>query len=395
MKKDTKFVTAGRTPAKQYGFVNPPIVRGSTVVFDTVGEFEAAGKNRFDELVYGRFGTPTSFAFEEAMAEIEGGVDKYRSVAVTSGLAAASIGILSFLKAGDHLLLADNIYGPVRKLSETFLDRYGVETDFYDPLIGAGIAEHIKPNTRMIYMEAPGSLTFEMPDMPAIIEVARARNILTAMDNTWATPLFFQPLEAGINISIMAATKYVVGHSDSMLGVVTVTHDSFTALKETANILGNCPGPEDCFLGLRGLRTMAVRLRQHQVNALQVAEWLEAHPSVGRVLYPALESDPGHAVWTRDFSGASGLLAIVLPGYSKAAIDAMIDGYEHFGLGGSFGGYESLVLPVRHAVRSATAWPAGEPAVRFHVGLEDPEDLIADLEAGFERLEAAQRSAGD
>jgi len=390
MKKETRIVGAGRHPDQNHGFVNPPITRGSTVVFETMAEFEHATKNRYDVFVYGRFGTPTSFALEEAIAEIEGGADKYRTVAVSSGMAAAAVGIIAFLKAGDHFLAPDNVYGPVRKLGEGFLKKFGVETSFYDPSIGAGIEALIRPNTAMIYLEAPGSLTLEIPDIPALAAAARNRGIVTAMDNTWATPYFFRPFEHGVDVSIMAATKYIVGHSDAMLGLVTVAHEHFEQIKTAANTLGNCPGPEDCYLGLRGMRTLAVRLEQHQKNALKVAEWLRARPEVQRVIYPGLPGDPGHAIWKRDFDGASGLLAVVLNEYPKAAVAAMIDGYEYFGLGASFGGYESLVLPIRlDGMRTATDWNPGGPAVRYHIGLENPEDLIADLDAGFERLTAA------
>ncbi|MDH3234068.1 MAG: cystathionine beta-lyase, partial [Alphaproteobacteria bacterium] len=352
--------------------------------------FEHAAQNKFDLLVYGRFGTPTSKAFEEAIAEIEGGSDKYRTVAVTSGMAAIALGILAFVKSGDHVLAPDNVYGPTRNLGALFLERFGVEMEHYDPAIGAEIEQHIRPNTAVIYVEAPGSLTMEMPDIAAIVAVARKRDILTAFDNTWASPYFFRPFEHGIDISIMAATKYIVGHSDAMLGTITVAKERYDQLKTTTNILGNCPAPEDCYLGMRGLRTLGVRLKQHQINARTVADWLLDRPEVKQVRYPALPQDPGHTLWKRDFEGAAGLLTIVLNDCPKEAVAAMVDGYEHFKLGGSFGGYESLVLPVRvDALRTATTWDPGGPAVRFHVGLEDPDDLIADLEAGFARLTAA------
>lgn len=390
MKKDTRIVDAGRHPEKGFGFVNPPIVRGSTVVHETLAEFEHAAQNKFDLLIYGRFGTPTSKAFEEAIAEIEGGSDKYRTVAVTSGMAAIALGILAFVKSGDHVLAPDNVYGPTRNLGTLFLERFGVEMEHYDPAIGAEIEQQIRPNTVLIYIEAPGSLTMEMPDIAAIVAAARKRNILTAFDNTWASPYFFRPFEHGIDISIMAATKYIVGHSDAMLGTITVAKERYDQLKTTTNILGNCPAPEDCYLGLRGLRTLGVRLKQHQINARTVADWLLDRPEVKQVRYPALPQDPGHTLWKRDFEGAAGLLTIVLNDCPKDAVAAMIDDYEHFKLGGSFGGYESLVLPVRvDALRTATNWDPGGPAVRFHVGLEDPDDLIADLEAGFARLTAA------
>ena len=390
MKKDTTIVNAGRHPDRNHGFVNPSITRGSTVVFESMEAFEYAVKNRYDAYIYGRFGTPTSKAFEEAMAELEGGTDTVRSIAVSSGIGAITAVLIAHLEAGDHLLAPDNVYGPVRNLSDNLLKRFGVETSFYDPLAGPAIEEQIRENTALIYIEAPGSLTMEMPDVPAITKVARGRGITTAFDNTWATPYFFQPFEHGIDVSIQAATKYIVGHSDAMLGVITVPLKNFEPIKTTANFLGACPAPEDCYLGLRGLRTLGVRLRQHQKNALFVAKWLDDRPEVSRVLYPALPGDPGHELWKRDFKGATGLLSIVLNDYPKKAVDAMIGGYTLFGLGASFGGYESLVLPVRvDALRTATQWKPEGPGVRFHVGLEDTEDLIADLTAGFERLATA------
>lgn len=390
MKKDTTLVNAGRHPERNHGFVNPSITRGSTVVFESMAAFEEAVKNRYDAYVYGRFGTPTSKAFEEAMAEIEGGTDSVRSIAVSSGMGAITAVLMAHLEAGDHLLVPDNVYGPVRNVSNNLLKRFGVETSFYDPLAGPAIEEQIRENTALIYIEAPGSLTMEMPDVPAITKAARQRGISTAFDNTWATPYFFQPFEHGVDVSIQAATKYIVGHSDAMLGVITVPVANFEDIKTTANFLGACPSPEDCYLGLRGLRTLGVRLRQHQTNALIVAKWLDDRPEVSRVLYPGLPGNPGHQLWKRDFKGASGLLSVVLNDYPKSAVDAMIGGYALFGLGASFGGYESLVLPVRvDALRTATQWKPEGPGVRFHVGLEDTEDLIADLTAGFERLEAA------
>jgi len=391
MKKDTRIVVAGRHPEKGFGFVNPPIVRGSTVVHESLAALEHAAENKFDELVYGRFGTPTTKAFEEAIAEIEGGTDKYRTVAVTSGMAAIAMGILAFVKSGDHVLVPDNVYGPTRNLGTVFLERFGVAMEHYDPAVGGGIAELIRPNTAIVYIEAPGSHTMEMPDIGAIVAAARERGILTAFDNTWASPYFFRPLEHGIDISIIAATKYIVGHSDAMLGTVTVARERFGQLKTTTNILGNCPAPEDCYLGMRGMRTLGVRLKQHQKNALTVAQWLLDRPEVREVRYPALPQDPGHQIWKEYFEGAAGLLSIILKDCPKAALAAMIDGYEHFKLGGSFGGYESLVLPMRvDALRTATTWAPGGPGVRYHVGLEDPEDLIADLDAGFARLTAAR-----
>jgi cystathionine beta-lyase len=390
MKRDTLIVAGGRHPEDHYGLVNPPIYRGSTVVHKSLAHLEETGKRPYDNVRYGRLGTPTTFAFEEAMAALEGGKDgSLRSVAVSSGMAACTAALMAFVKAGDHVLITDSVYAPVRRLADTMLSDFGVTTTFYDPLAGADIAKLIRPNTKLIYMEAPGSQTFEMQDVPAIVTAAKARNVLTAFDNTWATPYYFRPMEHGVDISIQSATKYIVGHSDAMLGVVTVRSERFERLKNAATLIGSCPGPEDVWLGLRGIRTLAVRLPRHQENALKLARWFQARPEVARVLYPGLPEDPGHAIWKRDFGGATGLFSVVFKDVPARALAALIDGLEHFGIGASFGGYESLVLPAHpEKLRTAVPWHAEGPVVRFHIGLEDPADLIADLERGFERLNA-------
>jgi cystathionine beta-lyase len=390
MKRDTLIVAGGRHPEDHYGLVNPPIYRGSTVLHRSLAHLEETAKRPYDTVRYGRLGTPTTFAFEEAMAALEGGKDgSLRSVAVSSGMAACTAALMAFLKTGDHVLITDSVYAPVRRLAETLLADFGIATTFYDPRAGAGIAKLIRPETRMIYMEAPGSQTFEMQDVPAIVAVAQAKGILTAFDNTWATPYYFRPLERGVDISIQSATKYIVGHSDAMLGVVTVRAERFHQLKGAATLIGSCPGPEDVWLGLRGIRTLAVRLPRHQESALKIARWFQARPEVARVLYPGLPDDPGHAIWQRDFGGATGLMSVVFKQVSAKALAAMVDGLDHFGIGASFGGYESLVLPSHpENIRTAVPWQADGPVVRFHIGLEDPADLIADLERGFERLNA-------
>ena len=322
------------------------------------------------------------------MAELEGAE---RCIAVSSGMAACASAILACVKTGDHMLVPDSVYRPVRNLAEGYLKTMGVETTYYDPLIGAGIAALMRPNTRLVYCESPGSQTFEIQDIPAIAKAARARGVPTAMDNTWATPLLFRPIQHGIDISINAATKYFVGHSDAMLGTIALGDRLFERVKTMAtSYLGHSPGSEEIYLGLRGLRTMGVRLRRHQENALAVARWFQRQKGVHRVLYPALESDPGHALWKRDFDGASGLFAVMFEAAPKAAVAAFVDGLEHFALGASFGGYESLVLPIDPTpYRTATRWQAPGPCLRFHIGLEDPDDLIRDLEAGFARWRAA------
>jgi len=389
MKKDTLITHMGRHVEDQHGLVNPGIFRGSTVLHPSLADLEDSRAHRFDRVFYGRFGTPTTFAFEEAIAALEGG---HRCVAVSSGMAAVSISLLAFLGAGDHVLVSDSVYNPTRAACDKLLAGLGVETTYYDPLIGAGIADLMRPATRVVFAESPGAHTFEVMDIPAIAAAAHDRDAVLILDNSWATPYLFPAIAHGADVSVLAATKYIVGHSDAMLGTITTASEAhFDAVKSAAVMLGNCPGPEDCFLGLRGLRTLAVRLRQHERNGLVVARWLQQRPEVARVMHPALPEDPGHALWQRDFSGASGLFGIVLDrSYPKAAVAALVDDLEYFGLGGSWGGYESLVLPFEPAAaRTATTWREPSPTLRFHVGLEDPEDLIADLERGFARLGTA------
>ncbi len=384
MKKDTLLVHRGRQPEKNFGIVNPPVYHASTVTFPTMAEYEAKPKRRFDGVQYGRTGTPTTFALEDAVTAIYGG---YRTVAVSSGLAAISVTMMAFLQAGDHALVADNVYGPTRQgTCDGLLRRAGVEVTYFDPL--RPIAGLLSPETKVVFIESPGSLTFEMLDVAAVAAEAKAAGAVVVMDNTWATPLFFRPLDHGVDIAVEAGTKYIGGHSDIMLGLIAVsTEDHFQRVKWTANAMGNCPGPDDCYLGLRGLRTLSVRLERHQKNALKVARWLQDRPEVERVLYPALESDPGHDLWKRDFTGASGLFGVVLNKVSREAVAEMLDGLELFAIGASWGGYESLIIPTEPAkTRSATEWPAAGPVLRLNVGLEDPDDLIEDLEKGLGRL---------
>jgi cystathionine beta-lyase len=387
---DATLVTvAGRAPAEHNGTVNPPICRASTILFPTVDAFERARTH--EGVTYGRAGTPTTYAFEEALAALEGG---YRSIALASGKAACNLTLAALTEAGDHILVADSVYAPTRQFCDRTLKRFGVETTYYDPRIGAGIESLIRPNTRLIYMESPGSLTFEVQDVPTIVEVAKRHGILTAIDNTWATPVFFKPLAFGVDISIQAVTKYIGGHSDLMMGAVTTGEAIHMRVRQRIYEFGAPASPEDCWLALRGLRTLVARLERHQRSALEVARWLEARPEVSRVLYPALESHPDHALWRRDFTGACGLFGLVLKPYPKEAVHAMVDGLERFGIGASWGGFESLVLvtyPER--ARTAVPWRAEGPTLRLHIGLEDPADLIRDLEAGFQRLRAvAERS---
>lgn len=387
MKKDSLLVHAGRHPERHHGAVNPPVYHASTILHPSVAAMEASGKKPFEGVRYGRFGTPTTFAFEEAVAAAEGGV---KAVAMPSGLAAITGTLMALLKAGDHLLMVDTAYFPTRKFCDSVLAGLGIETTYYDPTIGAGIQALMRPNTRLVFTESPGSLTFEVQDIPAIAAVAHAGGALVAMDNTWGI-LTFQPFAHGVDVSIQACTKYVVGHADAMLGSITVNdEDLWLRIKTSVAAFGHSPGAEEMFLGLRGLRTLAVRLRQHAATALKLTAWLREQPEVAQVLYPPLPGDAHHDLWKRDFTGACGLFGVILKPASKAAVDAMLDGYGHFNLGFSWGGFESLVIPTsgHSIIRTATTWNPPGPSLRFHAGLEDADDLRADLEAGFARLRA-------
>jgi cysteine-S-conjugate beta-lyase len=376
----TDIAHAGRDPFAHHGFVNPPVYRGSTVLFKTVESFE----KRDQRYVYGRRGTPTSEALEEAIACLEGGA---RTWLAPSGAAAISTALLSLLKAGDHILVADSVYLPTRKVCDGVLARFGVETTYYDPTIGGAIADLMRPNTALVFTESPGSLTFEIQDIPAIVAAAHARGALVALDNTWGTPLYFKPFAHGVDVSIQAATKYIVGHADAMLGAITVGEKLAQRLVAEAGGLGICAGTEEMYLGLRGLRTMGVRLERHWQSSVEIARWLEQRPEVARVIHPALPSHPQHELWKRDFTGAAGLFSMVLKPCRKEAVAAMLEGLELFGMGASWGGYESLVLPFNAATtRTATTWAPEGPTVRLHIGLEDVDDLKADLDAGFMRL---------
>ena len=384
LKPETRLITAGRDPQAQFGFVNPPVYHASTVLYPTA-EDQVAHRSRYQ---YGRRGTPTTEALEAALRDIEG--DNCAGVVLLpSGLAAISTALIAVAGAGDHLLITDSVYRPTRNFCEGLFKRMGVETTYYDPLIGADIAKLFKPNTRAVFVEAPGSQSFEMQDIPAIAKVAHDKGALVMMDNTWATPLYFKAFDKGVDISIQAGTKYIGGHSDIMFGCVSANAKAFPALKNAHGLMGQCVGPDDVFLALRGLRTMAVRLKQHNESGMTVARWLAARPEVARVMHPGLESDPGHAIWKRDFTGASGLFSIELKPMNEKAVYAFMNELALFGMGFSWGGFESLVIIFDCAeYRTATKWAPSGPTLRFHIGLEDPGDLIADLEGGFKAMAA-------
>ena len=384
-KAETALVTAGRDTKAQKGFVNPPVVHGSTVLYPTADDLHA----HRGEFQYGRHGTPTTKALQEALMAIEG--PQCAGVGLApSGLSAIATTLLAVLGAGDHLLVCDNAYRPTRNFCNGLLARYGIETTYYDPLIGAGIADLFRPNTKAVLVEAPGSQSFEMPDIPAIAAVAHGRGALVIDDNTWATPLFHRSLDHGVDISIQAATKYIGGHSDIMFGTISANATAWPLIAEAIRLLGVCAGPDDVFLALRGLRTLAVRLAQHHQSGLEMARWLAGRPEVIKVLHPALEGDPGHAIWKRDFTGASGLFSIVLEPAPRKAVDALLDTVKLFGMGYSWGGFESLVIPFDCAdYRTASKWAPGGPTLRLHIGLENVSDLKADLERGFEAFNAA------
>lgn len=386
LRPETELVAGGRDTVAQKGFVNPPVVRGSTVLYPTADDI----REHRGEFQYGRHGTPTTRALQQALIALEG--PNCAGVGLApSGLAAISTTLLAVLKAGDHLLVSDSIYRPTRHFCDTVLQRFGVETTYFDPLVGGGITALFKPNTRAVFAEAPGSQSFEMSDIPAIAAAAHARDILVIDDNTWATPLYHRSLDQGVDISIQAATKYIGGHSDIMFGTIAANAKAWPLVTDTIRAIGVCAGPDDVFLATRGLRTLAVRLAHHQAAALDMARWLRARPEVARVLHPALEDDPGHAIWKRDFTGASGLFSVVLKPASDTAVDALLDTLTLFGMGYSWGGFESLVIPFDcSSYRTATTWAPGGPTLRFHIGLENLDDLKADLERGFAAFNAAR-----
>ena len=388
MKKSTNLIKAGRKARSAPKTVNLPVVRASTVVFESIAELEAIQK-RFDadEVVptYGILNMPLRAAFEELMVEIEGG---YRAATFASGLAANAAALLACVKAGDHVLMVDSVYSPTRRFCDRTLSRFGVQTTYYDPLVGEGIVALLKPNTRVVYLESPGSHTFEVQDFAAIARVAKKHGAAVIHDNTWATGLYFPSFEHGADLVVQAATKYPAGHSDLLIGAVVANKEWWPRLRDLSRDLGQTASPDDVFLAVRGIRTLDVRLKRHEQSALAVARWLQTRSEIARVLHPALESDPGHALWKRDFKGSTGLFALEFPkATTKAQVAAFIDHLECFALGYSWGGYESLAVTA-HWSRTARPWTGG-PLVRLHIGLEDPDDLIADLERGLARMQGA------
>jgi cysteine-S-conjugate beta-lyase len=385
--KDTLLAHLGRDAARFDGAVNTPVIRASTILASTVAEYEGRYPRRYSGPFYGRFGTATSKAFEEAVASLEGG---HRAIALPSGLAAITAALMAFLKSGDHLLMVDTTYGPTRKFCDETLPRHGVSTTYYDPRIGARIEALMRPETRVVFCETPGSLTFEMQDIPAIAEVAHRHGAVVLADNTWGTPYYFPAFARGVDVSIHAATKYISGHSDVMLGVAVANEACWNPLREAVAAYGFTVSADDCYLGLRGMRTLGVRLARHQDSALRIAQWLQTRPEVARVAYPALADDPGHVLWKRDFTGACGLFGVEFKPVSQTAADAFIDALQLFGIGASWGGFESLAVPVHHKkFRTATKPSNKGPMVRLHIGLEDADELIADLERGLAALREA------
>lgn len=380
LKPATRLITAARD-FSEHGIVSPAVYHASTVLYPT---YEAL-KERKQPYQYGRRGTPTSRAVETAIATLENG---YASKVSPSGLAAITTTLLAFLKPGDHLLMTDSVYAPVRVFCDNLLKNWGVVTEYYDPLLGGAISAFIRPSTRIVYCESPGSQTMEMQDIPAIAAVAHKAGALVVVDNTWSGGRYFNVFAHGGDISVHAATKYIVGHSDAMMGAITCSEATWPRFKEGYETMGQFAGPDDMYLTLRGLRTIDVRLERHMKSALLIAEWLKGRADVEEVIYPALPGSRGHEIWKRDFTGASGLFSVVLKAQTEAALSQFLDGLELFSMGYSWGGFESLCVPFKPH-RSAKPWAREGTCLRFHIGLEDPDDLIADLTSGFERLKIA------
>ena len=383
-KPATRAVHLGRNPRKYLGAVNTPVFRATTMLFPTVAELEQARRGEYAGIGYGLHGLPTVTDLQDAVAAIEGA---HGALAVPSGLAATTLPLIALTQPGDHVLVTDAVYGPTRRFCNNHLTRLGVEVTYYDPLGGAAIEREFRPHTRLVFTESPGSLTFCMQDIPAIAEVAHRRGALVVTDNSWATPFGFRSFDHGADVSVHAATKYIGGHSDVLMGLILGNEATFPALHRIWTDMGVTASSDDCFLALRGLRTLPVRLQRHVESALTIARWLQSRPEVREVIFPVLPGSRGHDLWKRDFSGGSGLFAVVLEPVARARIDAMLESLQLFGMGWSWGGFESLIIPIYpELVQTATKWDAGGPCLRLAIGLEDPDDLIADLAQGFTRL---------
>jgi cystathionine beta-lyase len=381
---ETQLVHTGRDPSSHGGMVNTPVFRGSTILSNSLTEWESRKLPGNPYASYGRFGTPTTRALETALAELEGG---YRAIVFPSGLAACTHSLMALLRPGDHALISDSVYGPTRNFAQNVLTRFGIAVEFFDPLAGADIRHQIRPTTRVVFVESPGSATFEVQDIPAIAQAAHRVDAFVVMDNTWASPLFFQPFAHGVDISIQSATKYIVGHSDALLGAATANERAWDLLQRSAHDFGQTAGPDDLYLALRGLRSLSVRLNRHWENGVLLAESMARHPMVAKVLHPALPGDQGHALWRRDFKGASGLFGVALRPVSREALGVFFDSLELFGIGLSWGGYESLALPLDAPTRNARPWTHEGPLLRIHAGLESCNDLIRDMQSALDRMQ--------
>ncbi len=388
MKKDTLLVTAGRDPHANFGIVNPPVYHASTILSRTLAESKEKRKDPHNNFTYGLRGTPTTVALEAAVAALEGGE---KCVVLPTGLAAITVTLLAFTKPGDHILVTDNAYEPTHKFCNLWLKKFGIEVTYFDPMVGAGIEKYIRSETRMVLLESPGSLTFEVQDVPAIAAAAHDHDVLVAIDNTWSAGYYFDAFQHGCDISLQAGTKYIVGHSDAMLGTITSSEKLWLTLKDTTHQFGFHTAPDDCYLGMRGLRSIAARMPRHQETALTLACWLAKRPEVETVLHPALPSCSGHDIWKRDFTGSSGLFGVVLKeGFSEIAVAAMVDNLELFGIGASWGGFESLItVPNPAGLRTVVPWLHKGPSLRLNCGLEDAGDLVNDIESGLARLNAS------